>query len=93
MINHELGRLFEKAQKDSALRKKLLETKKANDPQLAFCEMSTELGCPVTVGELFENGEGFLSDMHKGCIGATEPRGGWGDTYGLFMASLEGIDE
>jgi len=93
MINEELGVLFERASEDESLRRRLLGTKNADDPVLALCEMATELGCPVTVGEIFENGEGYLSELHKGCIGATEPRADWGDMYGLFMASLEGLED
>ncbi|MDD3394151.1 MAG: hypothetical protein PHG19_05875 [Anaerotignum sp.] len=93
MVSDGLFELLEKAKKDSALRKKILETREAKDPQLALCELATELGCAVTVGEIFEQGERFLSDMKKGRLGVTEPNKEWGDTYEQFFASIEVLEK
>lgn len=84
--------LLEKAKKDSSLRKKILETQQAEDPALALCELSTELNCPVTVGEVFQQGQRYLAALEESCLGATQPRSKWGDTYGQFIASVKGLE-
>lgn len=88
-----LWELLEKAKKDHSLRNRIMETKEAKDPALALCELSTELGCPFTVGQIYEQGEGFLSDLSVGCRGVCEPDKGRGDVYGQFFASLEGLEK
>ncbi|WP_313528170.1 hypothetical protein [Anaerotignum sp.] len=92
MLSDGLFELLEKAKKDSNLRKKILETKKAEDPELALCELATELGCAVTVGEIYQQGQRYLSDMLDGCLGVSEPFKKWGDTYEQFFASIEGLE-
>ncbi|WP_312047622.1 hypothetical protein [Anaerotignum sp.] len=93
MLKDGLFELLEKARKDSDLRKRILQTRNAKDPELALCELSTELGCSVTVGEIYQQGARYLSDLEDGCIGATEPRKKWGDTYDEFLASIEGMEK
>lgn len=93
MLKDGLFELLEKARTDSSLRKKILATKKAKDPELALCELATELNCGITVGEIYQQGERYLSDLEDGCIGATEPRKKWGDTYEQFLASIEGMEK
>lgn len=93
MLNDGLFELLEKAKKDSNLRKQIMETKKAKDPELALCELATELGCPITVGQIFEQGERFFDDMKKGRLGVTEPKKEWGDTYEQFFASIEALEK
>lgn len=88
-----LWELLQKAKRDETVRKRIIETKKEKDPQLALCELSTELGCPFTVGDMFEQGEEFLSNVSVGCRGVCEPFDGWGDAYGQFFASLEGLEK
>ncbi|WP_304507347.1 hypothetical protein [Anaerotignum sp.] len=93
MLKDGLFELQEKARKDSSLRKKILETRKAEDPELALCELATELGCAVTVGEIYQQGQRFLSDMEDGRLGVTEAPKKWGDTYDQFFASIEGMEK
>ncbi len=93
MLKDGLFELLEKARTNSALRKRILETKKAEDPELALCELATELGCGVTVGEIYQQGERYLSDLEDGCIGATAPIKNWGETYDQFFASIEGMEQ
>ncbi|MDD4843227.1 MAG: hypothetical protein PHU31_02705 [Anaerotignum sp.] len=93
MLKDGLFELQEKARKDSNLRKKILETKKSVDPTQALCELATELNCGITPGEIFQQGERFLSDMSDGRLGVTEPPKKWGDTYEQFLASIEGMEK
>ncbi|MFV0313716.1 MAG: hypothetical protein ACK5I7_01295 [Anaerotignum sp.] len=93
MLSDGLFELLEKAKKDSHLRKKILETKHEKDPQLALCELATELGCAITVGEIYQQGQRYLADLEDGCEGRTTPIKTWGDTYDEFLASIEGMEQ
>lgn len=90
-MNEELWKLLEKAKHDAKLRCDLRATQKAEDPMLALCEMASELGFPVSVGEMYEDGEGYLADLVKGCRAKVEPNRVKGDEYGLFFAILDGM--
>ena len=93
MLKDGLFELLEKARLDSDLRKKILATRKAEDPELALCELATELGCGVTVGEIYQQGERYLADLEDSCIGATAPMKKYGETYDQFFASIEGMEQ
>ncbi len=87
-----LNRLLHLAAEDSAIKDRLLATRQAKDPALALCEASTELGIPLSVGELFAGGEEFCSNLRKSVNGgATDPIESWGDSYEQLMASLEAL--
>lgn len=91
-MNEKLFQLLERAKKDGSLRQMILDTRKQKDPVLAFCQLATEQGFPITVGELFAEGEEYISNLLKSCNGgATYPREGWDDPYEMFFASLERI--
>ncbi len=91
-MNEKLFQLLEKAKEDKILRQQLLDTREQKDPALAFCQLATENGFAITVGELFAEGEEYCSNLLKSCNGgATYPREGWDDCYEMFFASLERI--
>jgi len=92
MVSDGLFELLEKAKKDSSLRKRILETKKANDPELALCELATELGCAVTVGQIYEQGQRYLDDLQDGCLNVKEYKQEYADVYDQFFASIEGME-
>lgn len=49
-------------------------------------------GFPITVGELFGEGEEYTSNLLKSCNGgASYPLDGWEDAYDLFFASLDAL--
>lgn len=54
-----MEQLVEDARTDTKLRRAMLETKQAADPMDAFCKRATELGYPVSIGELFAEGGSF----------------------------------
>ena len=65
---------------------------KEADPALALCTLATEKGFPITVGELFGEGEEYTSNLLKSCNGgASYPLDGWEDAYDLFFASLDAL--
>lgn len=89
--NDSLFQLLEKAKHDNKIVKKILDTKKSKDPMSKLCEVATELGFPVTVGDIFQCGEEYLCNLSDSRMGVTEPIKNFGDTYEQFMASIEGL--
>lgn len=89
-MNEKLYQLLQKAEKDMELRKRIWTTKDANDPALALCELCTAEGFPLTVGELFAEGEEFFCNLFRSCNGsAVQPLDGWDDPYDMFFAAME----
>lgn len=52
-MNEKLVQILKEARHDPKLKQKLIDTKSAKDPMQAFCEVATEAGYEMTVGELF----------------------------------------
>ena len=55
-MNEKLVKILTEARHNPDLKQKLIDTKSAKDPMQAFCEVATEAGYPMTVGELFQIG-------------------------------------
>lgn len=91
--NDGLFNLLELAKKDKSVVAKILATTTSKDPMSALCQLSTHLGYPVTVGDIMECGEEFLCNLSDGRMGVTEPMEEFGDIYGQFIASIEGLSE
>ena len=88
-MNETLSKLLEAARKDPVLKEKLLQTRRDKDPMDSFCKLATELGYPITIGELVAMGENFCDDWLISINGgATYPIEYWGDMYELFFSSL-----
>ncbi len=84
-----LAKLLEAAREEETLRKKLLDSRNAEDPLSTFCACATEAGFPITVGELVAIGEEYSSNLHKSVNGGAEyPMEGWDDAYEMFLAAL-----
>ncbi|MCI8429270.1 MAG: hypothetical protein HFI16_03300 [Lachnospiraceae bacterium] len=86
-----LDELQNRAHRDEALRRALLETKKEKNPVDAFCRKCQEYGYPVYVMDLINAGEEFYGTMRRSTNGGGEnsPKlEGEDDFYELFMASL-----
>ena len=89
-MNEKLAQILKEARHNSDLKQKLIETKSAKDPMAAFCEVATAAGYEMTVGELFEIGEEYASNLLKRCNGgAVYPIDDWGDWYEDFFAALK----
>ena len=82
-MNEKLVQILKEARHDPKLKQKLIDTKSAKDPMQAFCEVATEAGYEMTVGELFQIGEEYASNL------AVYPIDDWGDWYEDFFASLK----
>ncbi len=91
-MEDHLFELLEALKTDKKMREKILATKQAKDPMARLCEVATELGFPVTVGEIFASGEEYLCNLSDGRMGVTEPMSQFGDIYQQFFASVEGME-
>lgn len=91
-MNENLWKLLEMAKTNPVLLAELEGTRAAADPAFALCALATEKGFPITVGELFGEGEEYTSNLLKSCNGgASYPLDGWEDAYDLFFAALDAL--
>ena len=68
-MNEKLVQILKEARHDPKLKQKLIDTKSAKDPMQAFCEVATEAGYEMTVGELFQIGEEYASNLLNVAMG------------------------
>ncbi len=88
-IEEDLERLRMMAREDGALKKKLLDTQKSDQPLAAFCEIAQKAGFSITPGDMIRLGEDYYDNLFKSCNGAAvTPPEGWDDAYEMFLASL-----
>lgn len=86
-----LDKLQKEARKDEALKEKLLETRKAENPLEAFCAKCRELGYEIYEMELVLAGEEFYATMKRSTNGGGENSPmleGEDDFYEMFFAGL-----
>ena len=89
-INISLEQLMRKAKADSDLKARLIATENHKEPVEEFCNIATEVGCPIAMGELLALNETFCSNLLKSTSGgATYPIDDWADTYEQFICSLK----
>ena len=73
-INISLEQLMRKAKADSDLKARLIATENHKEPVEEFCNIATEVGCPIAMGELLALNETFCSNLLKSTNGgATYP--------------------
>lgn len=88
-----LDELMHKARRDPDLRRRFLETRKAEDPISAFCSLSRLLGYELYEMDLVMAGEEMYAAMKRSTNGGGEnsPKlAGEDDLYELFFLELEG---
>lgn len=86
----KLDRLTELARADQGLRQKLLETRQAKEPLLAFCALAQEAGVDLTAGELFSAGQEYSDNQCKSTNGGNpSPYAYFDDTYENFLESIK----
>ena len=86
-----LDELQKKAKHDATLREKFLETRKAEDPLGAFCEVCRENGYEVYPMDVIQAGDEFYVAMKRSTNGGGENSPvltGEDDPYELFFAGL-----
>lgn len=90
-----LDELEGRAWKDEKLGKRLLHTRKEQEPLKAFCAIARELGFPIYEMDVICAGEEFYASMKRSTNGGGENSPvleGENDYYELLMASLENED-
>ena len=84
-----LDKILETAKRNEEYKRLLFESKEAEDPLQAFCDVAEKMGIKITVGELFQIEEEFSSNLLKSCNGgAVYPIESWGDWYEDFFLEL-----
>lgn len=92
-ITEKLDRLLEKAHSDEELKKKLLDTKKSENPIADFCAIATDNGFPMTVMDIVNQGEEFYAEIKRSTNGGGENSPDLdfqNDEYSIFMMRLAG---
>lgn len=88
-MNEKLIKILKQAREDSEFRKALIDTRNSDDPMDDFCNTVSKFAIKITIGELFEIGEEYASNLLKSCNGgAVYPIEGWDDWYEDFFISL-----
>lgn len=89
-MNEKLVRILNEARQNSEFKQALIQTKESEDPMDAFCNAVTSYGIEITIGEIFEMGEEYSSNLLKSCNGgAVYPIEGWDDWYEDFFIALK----
>jgi len=91
-----LEELQQKAQKDPALRQRFFDTRKAEDPLAAFCELCRTLGYPIYDMDLIGAGEEFYAAIKRSTNGGGENSPaleGEDDFYEQFFVSLKSFQK
>lgn len=82
------------AQKDPAVRDRLLASREADNAAEVFCRAASDLGYPLSIAELAFAGEADCATMRRATNGGGENSpvlDGEDDYYDLFMSELEAL--
>ena len=89
-MNEALTRLLERAGRDPELKRRLYESKNAENPLSAFCALSRSEGILIYPDELAFGGENFCAEMLRSVNGGgVDAPSDWDDMYELFFAALD----
>ena len=93
-VYEALTQLRDKAVKDPALRRKLLETRHSRTPLSDFCRLSTQAGVELYEMDILSAGEDYYAAMRRSTNGGGENSPllvGEDDYYELFLEELSGL--
>ena len=93
-VYEALTLLREKAVRDPALRKMLLETRGSRTPLADFCRLSTQAGVELYEMDLLSAGEDYYAAMRRSTNGGGENSPDLdfqNDEYSIFMMRLKDI--
>lgn len=91
-VQDTLDLLYKKAKEDDSLRQKLLSTRGQDNYVKKFCQISTEVGCPISAFDLIMAGEESYAAMRRSTNGGGENSPllqGEDDLYEMFLIELE----
>ncbi len=78
------------ARNNAEIKEKMLKTREAEDPAAEFCKTATELGFPLSLGDLLSLEDSTRGNLLKSCNGGADgPMDGWGDVYEEFFAAIK----
>ena len=93
-ITEKLDLLLERAKMDSELKRRLLDTRKSDNPLDDFCKIATENGFAMSVMDMINQGEEFYAEIKRSTNGGGENSPDLdyqNDEYSIFMMRLEGV--
>ncbi|MEE0435102.1 MAG: hypothetical protein UDB11_06830 [Peptococcaceae bacterium] len=93
-LHDTLTALRHLAEKDAAVRDRLLASRDADNAEEVFCQEATALGYPLSLVELAFAGEADYATMRRATNGGGENSPvleGEDDYYELFMSELEAL--
>ena len=82
------------AKQDASVCDRLLATRDVENCEEVFCQLATELDCPISIAELAFSGENDYAHMRRATNGGGENSAvldGFNDYYDLFMCELEAL--
>ena len=91
-ITEKLDELLELAEKDEALKTKLLSTRESKNPLSDFCSIASENGIALSVMDIVNQGEEFYAEIKRSTNGGGENSPDLdfqNDEYSIFMMRLE----
>ncbi len=94
MITEMLDKLLEMAKEDKALKEKLIGTKDSDNPLADFCKIATDMGLPMSVMDIVNQGEEFYAEIKRSTNGGGENSPDLdfqNDEYSIFMMRLKDI--
>ena len=93
-ITEKLDLLLERAKVDSELKRRLLDTRKSDNPLDDFCKIAIENGFAMSVMDMINQGEEFYAEIKRSTNGGGENSPDLdyqNDEYSIFMMRLEGV--
>lgn len=94
MITEMLDKLLDMATQDKTLKDRLLATRESVNPIAEFCKIATEVGLPMTVMDIVNQGEEFYAEIKRSTNGGGENSPDLdfqNDEYSIFMMRLKDI--
>ena len=94
MITEMLDRLLDMAKHDADLKEKLLKTRQSDNSVADFCKIATELGFPMSVMDIINQGEEFYAEIKRSTNGGGENSPDLdyqNDEYSIFMMRLKDL--
>ena len=91
MITEMLDRLLDMAKHDADLKERLLNTRQSDNPVADFCKIATEVGLPMTVMDIVNQGEEFYAEIKRSTNGGGENSPDLdyqNDEYAIFIQRL-----
>ncbi len=94
MITEMLDRLLDMAKNNAGLKERLINTRQSDNPVADFCKIATEMGFPMSVMDIINQGEEFYAEIKRSTNGGGENSPDLdyqNDEYSIFMMRLKDL--